>query len=126
MDYVNCEQKHSKTAYRALTVSGISFVSAIFGIVFIPFILSPVALIFSHLSKGRLKSKHIAAQAATVVAILALLVNVFMIGLGIYKFKTDPVVRQKINETMESMYGMSLDEYTEMIIDETRITLPEQ
>ena len=90
MEYVKSETKHSKTAYSALTVSGISFVSAILGVFFMPFILSPIALILSHLSKGRLKVRHFAAQAATVVAILAFILNCGMIAFGIYKYRTIP------------------------------------
>ena len=126
MEYVNIKPKHSKTACRALTVSGISILSALLGLAFMPFILSPIALIISHLSKGRLKSKHIAAQAATVIAILALIINTLMMGFTVYKIKYDPAYRQKINDFMVSVYGMSLDEYTDMIINDTRITLPGQ
>lgn len=125
MEYVNNNTNHTKTAYRALTVSGISFVSAALGIFIIPFILSPIAMIFSHLSKGRLKTRHFAAQAATVIAILSFILNGVMIGISVYKFNTDPEVRGKINSMMESVYGISLDEYTESIMDEFQVTLPD-
>ncbi len=126
MEYVQIEAKHSKTAYRALTFSGVSFLSAVLGIYFLPFILSPIAMIFSHLSKGRLKTRHFAAQLATVISILAILLNFGMIGYSLYKYKTDPAVRNKVNAIMENTYGMSLDEYTDILINDTRITLPGQ
>ena len=125
MEYIKSETKHSKTAYSALTVSGISFVSAILGVFFMPFILSPIALILSHLSKGRLKVRHFAAQAATVVAILAFILNCGMIAFGIYKIQNDPTVRGKYDAVMQEMYGMTLDEYTQSVKDEFMILLPE-
>ena len=121
MEYVKSEAKHSKTAYRALTFSGVSFLSAVLGIPFLPFILSPIAMIFSHLSKGRLKTRHFAAQAASVIAVLAILLNIAMVGFTVYRYQTDPAVRNKVNSIMESYYGMTMEEYTE-----TRITLPGQ
>ena len=90
-----------------------------------PFILSPIAMIISHLSKGRLKTRHFAAQAATVVAILAFILNCGIIGWGVYKFKTDPEVRNKYDAIMQEMYGMTIDEYTQMVVDEFTVTLPE-
>ena len=126
MDYVNPESKHSKTAYRALTLSGISFLSAALSIVFIPFILSPVAMILSHLSKGRMKTRHIAAQAATVIAILSLILNCAVIGFTVYKVYTDPVYKSRLNVAFERMCGMSIDEYNELIMNDLRISLPAQ
>ena len=125
MEYVKSETKHAKTAYSALTLSGLSFVSAILGVFFMPFILSPIAMIISHLSKGRLKTRHFAAQAALVVAILAFILNCAMIALGIYKIQNDPEVRGKYDAIMQEMYGMSLDEYTEMVTEEFKVMLPE-
>ena len=125
MEYVKSEAKHAKTAYSALTVSGLSFVSAVLGVFFMPFILSPIAMIISHLSKGRLKTRHFAAQAALVVAILAFILNCGMMALGIYKIKNDPEVRGRYDAIMQEMYGMSLDEYFQTLQDELSVTLPE-
>ena len=125
MEYVKSETKHSKTAFSALTLSGLSFVSAILGVFFMPFILSPIAMIISHLSKGRLKTRHFAAQAALVVAVLAFILNLGMIALGIYKIQNDPEVRGRYDAIMQEMYGMSLDEYTEMVTEEFRVMLPD-
>ena len=90
-----------------------------------PFILSPIAMIISHLSKGRLKTRHFAAQAAIVVAILAFILNCGMIALGIYKIQNDPQVRGRYDAIMQEMYGMSLDEYTAMVTEEFKVMLPE-
>ncbi len=48
-----------------------------------------------------------------------------MIALGVYKFKTDPQVRNRYNAVMEEMYGMSFDEYLANVKDELSIMLPE-
>ena len=126
MEYVKSEVKHSKTAYRALTFSGVSFLSAVLGIPFLPFILSPIAMIFSHLSKGRLKTRHFAAQAASVIAVLAIILNLAMTAFTIYRYQNDPAVHNKINSIKESYYGMTMEEYTETLLNETRITLSGQ
>lgn len=125
MEYTDIKAKHSKTAYRALTVSGISFVSAILGVFFLPPILSPIAMIISHLSKGRLKTRHFAAQAATVVAIIAFIINSVMIGFSLYRLQTDPEARAQLSTVLEKAYGMTLDEYTEMVNEEIRVLIPE-
>ena len=82
-------------------------------------------MIISHLSKGRMKVRHFAAQAATLVAILAFIINGGMIALGVYKFKTDPQVRNRYNTVMQEMYGMSFDEYLANVKEEISIMLPE-
>jgi len=125
MEYKKIEAKHSKTAYSALSLSGLSLVSAALGVFFMPFILSPIAMIISHLSKGRLKARHFAAQAATILAILAFIINIGMMALGIYKIQNDPEVRNRYNAVMQEMYGMSFDEYMQNIKDEISIILPE-
>ena len=125
MEYVKSETKHAKTAYSALTVSGLSFVSAVLGVFFMPFILSPIAMIISHLSKGRLKTRHFAAQAAIVVAILAFIINGGMMALGIYKIKNDPEVRSRYNTAMQELYGMTLDEYMQNLKDEFSVMIPD-
>ena len=124
MEYTDIKSKHSKTVYRALTVSGISFVSAILGVFFLPPILSPIAMIISHLSKGRLKARHFAAQAATVVAIIAFILNGAMIGFSVYRLKTDPEARARLSTMLESAYGITLDEYTEMVTEEFKVLIP--
>lgn len=124
MNYVNPESKHSKTAYRALTISGISILSALLSVFFLPFILSPIAMILSHLSKGRLKTRHIAAQAATVIAVIALILNTAIVGVTLYKFNTDPVYKARLNVVFERMYGVTVDEYTETILNDLKLTLP--
>lgn len=126
MKYVEQQAKHSKTAYRALTLSGISLVSAALSVVFLPFILSPLAIIFSHLSKGRLKTKHFAAQAATVIAILALILNTAIIGITVYRYKYDPVYRANIESIFVASTGMTVDEYTNYLLETSGVTLPSE
>ena len=125
MEYVKSETKHVKTAYAALSLSSISIISAVLSVFPIPIVLSPIAMIISHLSKGRMKVRHFAAQAATLVAILAFIINGGMIALGVYKFKTDPQVRNRYNAVMQEMYGMSFDEYLANVKEEISIMLPE-
>ena len=125
MNYVPNDYRHTKTAYRALTLSGISLVSAALSTVILPFVLSPIALIFAHLSKGRTKAKHFAANAATIMAVLALILNCFIIGHTIHKFNTDAKYREEINSFFVQMYGMTMEEYTTQMLQSAGITVDE-
>ena len=115
MNYVQNDYRHTKTAYRALTLSGIALISAALSTVILPFVLSPIALIFAHLSKGRTKSKHFAARAASVMAILALILNFLIIGFTIYKFNHDEAYRAKIDSLFVQMYGVTIERVREFL-----------
>lgn len=125
MNYIQNDYRHSKTAYRALTISGISLVSAALNTILLPFILSPIALIFAHLSKGRTKSGHFAAKAASVLAVLALILNSLIIGYTIHKFVNDDEYKAKINSTFTQMYGMTMEEYTAQALQSAGISIDE-
>ena len=125
MNYVQNDYRHTKTAYRALTLSGIALVSAALSTVILPFVLSPIALIFAHLSKGRTKSKHFAARAASVMAILALILNFLIIGFTIYKFNHDEAYRAKIDSLFVQMYGVTMEEYTNQALEAAGISVDE-
>ena len=125
MEYVKSEAKHSKTAYSALTISGLSFLSAAIGIYIFPFLLSPIAMIISHLSKGRLKTRLFLAQAAIVVAIVAYILNCCKLGLAIYKYENDPATRNSVNADFKEAFGISPDEYTQKLSEEFSIIFPE-
>lgn len=123
MKYVKPDSKHSKCAYRALTLSGISFFSAILNTVFLPFIFSPLAIIFSHLSRGRVKGKHIAAQAATVIAIISLIINIALTGLTIYRFGHDDAFKKELDEASQTLYGISFEKYTSELLNQIGVRL---
>ena len=125
MNYVQNDYRHTKTAYRALTLSGIALISAALSTVILPFVLSPIALIFAHLSKGRTKSKHFAARAASVMAILALILNFLIIGFTIYKFNHDEAYRAKIDSLFVQMYGVTMEEYTNQALEAAGISVDE-
>lgn len=123
MEYVKPETKHTKLAYRALTISGLSFLGAILQTIFLPFILSPLAIIFSFISKGRLKSKHVAAKAATIVAIAAFILNLGVISLDIYRFENDAHYRAQINATSVMLYGITMDQAIEQLLETYGVSL---
>ena len=125
MEYVKSETKHVKTAYSSLTISGISLVSALLNVFFLPFILSPIAIILSHLSKGRLKTKHVTAKASMLLAILAMIINCLLIGLNIYRFKYDAGYRAKLDQVTRMYYGVSLDEYMDEAMKNLGIAIQE-
>lgn len=121
MKYVELEPKHSKCAYRALTISGLSFVAAILNTIILPFILSPIAIILSHLSKGRLKEKHISAQAATVIAILSLILHIVLLGMKFFTFYQNGILMDDLNSATQTLYNETFEEYTNDILEELGI-----
>ena len=126
MEYVKSETKHVKTAYAALSLSSISIISAVLSVFPIPIVLSPIAMILSHISKGRLKAKHFAAQAATVLAILAFILNIIICGWQYYRLQNDPKVKQELNGYTHELYGMDYDEYVNTLTETIRTTLSGQ
>lgn len=128
MKYVEPGTKHARAAGRALTVSIVSLVSAVCCTVFLPFIISPIALIMSHISKGRTKTRHISAQAATIIAILAIFLNCVIIGWSVYRYNTDSRVKHNVNVAFQQMYGMTVDQYTDQLLKDSGITflMPEK
>lgn len=111
MKYVISEARHQRCAGKALLLSGLALLSAILQTVFLPFILAPIAIILSHLSKGRTKNRPNTAKLATLISIVALVLNVSIIGMNVYLFFNNADYRNQLNLTYESMTGMTLEEY---------------
>lgn len=125
MNYINSEVKHNKCAGKALVISGLAMLSAILQTVFLPFILAPIAMILSHISKGRTKSRPNAAKVATLISIGALFVNVFIIGFNVYLYYNNADYRNQLNQTYESMTGMTLEEYYEDLLSSYQLPYTE-
>lgn len=123
MNYVKPETKHAKCAVRALTISIISLVSAVVCTVFLPFILSPIAIIMAHISKGRLKHKHIAGQAAIAIAVISLFLNCTIIGYSLYRYQTSSVVRDRVNTAFYQTTGMTIQQYEDELLKNTGISI---
>jgi len=125
MEYVKSETKHVKTAYSALTVSVISIISAILNVVYLPFILSSIAIIISHISKGRLKTRPVPAQAATVIAILAIILHIAFLGFYIYQIQNNPVYINAMDQITREMNGMTFEEYYNSIMESMNVSIPQ-
>lgn len=122
MKYIEPTQKHSKCAYRALTLSGLSLLAAILNTIILPFILSPIALILSHLSKGRTKSKHISAQSATAIAIFSLILHIVLLSVKAFALWQNGSIMDDLNSTTQTLYNMSFEEYTDTVMEQMGIS----
>lgn len=122
MKYLEPTQKHSKCAYRALTLSGLSLLAAILNTIILPFILSPIALILSHLSKGRTKTKHISAQSATALAVFSLILHIFLLTIKAVALWQNGSIMDDLNSTTQTLYNMSFEEYTDAVMEQMGIS----
>lgn len=98
-------------------------ISLIFGIltflslvtVVLPYVFGSLAIIFAILSKGSsLKMDSLAKTAVTISLSGILLITAFA-GNTLYRLNTDEEYRANISAEFEKIYGMSLEEYMEML-----------
>lgn len=98
-------------------------ISLIFGIltflslltVVLPYVFGSLAIIFAILSKGSsLKMDSLAKTAVTISLSGILLITAFA-GNTVYRLNTDEEYRANISAEFEKIYGMSLEEYMEML-----------
>lgn len=109
MNYVS-SQKLSGTA---LGLSIFALVSTMIVPVILPLILGPIAIILAILSKGSRYTLPRRSQIAVIISIIAIALNLFILVfacVSLVQVLQDPAQRKSLNDTVESTYGMSLDE----------------
>lgn len=96
---------------RAAKILGIIALISVFTFTVYPaMILGALAIILAILSKGIEKGMHDNAKMGVITGIIALAVNVFIIGSSFYMIFTQPELRQQFNEMYESIYGESFND----------------
>lgn len=109
------EQRNNTNTFAAISlIFGIlTFLSLL--TVVLPYVFGSLAIIFAILSKGSsLKMDSLAKTAVTISLSGILLITAFA-GNTVYRLNTDEEYRANISAEFEKIYGMSLEEYMEML-----------
>lgn len=117
MEYLRVEHKNIKVARVSTIVSGASMLSNFIGLGILTPILSPVAIIFAFLSKGKTKKLSIASNMSILTSLLAVVFFIFSVVFMTYNMLYNNEYRRYFRDTMNTtchaFYGMSYFEYTE-------------
>jgi hypothetical protein len=79
-----------------------------------PYILGSLSLVLAVLSKGGSEVYPRRSKIATIVAIVALVLNTLMLVYSVIYFNRvlhDPVLQEQFSQTLYRMYGMTLEEF---------------
>ena len=79
-----------------------------------PYILGSLSLVLAALSKGGSEVYPRRSKIATIVAIVALVLNTLMLVYSVIYFNRvlhDPVLQEQFSQTLYRMYGMTFDEF---------------
>lgn len=118
MQYVDNEYKHYKVAKTANALAFASLISAILSTLIGPLVLSPLAIIFGVISKGKTKAYALPAKIAFFVATIALILDIFIGAFAVYNVFFNESYRQQVDEVWQQYYGMTFDEYTDAFYNE--------
>ena len=106
-------------AKASLTIGGIALASVFTFTIFPAVILGSLALILALLSRGAELDFHKTAKNGILMSVLALVVNVVLIGGTCFMMLGDTPYHDQLNETYEEMFGMSYDELLEGVMNGT-------
>lgn len=108
--------RHIIMAKTAGTCAFLAIITTLFGTMIFPYILGGLAIIFAVLSKGSTAKYQFKAKTAMLLACIALICNTAYIGFIYYNVMYNEEYRQQLDNTMEQIYGMSMEEYTNEIL----------
>lgn len=106
-------------AKASLTIGAIALVSVFTFTIFPAIILGSLALILALLSRGAELEFHKTAKNGILMSVLAMVINVVLVGGTCFLILGDTSIHDEINTTYEEMFGMSYDEILEGIMDGT-------
>ncbi len=106
-------------ARAAMTLGGIALVSVFTFTIFPSVILGSLALILALLSRGAELKMHPTAKTATILASIAFVANIVIVGGSFALVFGDNATHDMLNDTYEEMYGITYDEFLEGIMDGT-------
>ena len=104
-------------AKASLTIGGIALVSVFTFTIFPAIILGSLALILALMSRGAELEFHKTAKSGILMSVLALVVNVALVGGTCALILGDNPYHDELNATYEEMFGMSYDELLEGVMD---------
>ena len=104
-------------AKASVILGGIALASVFTFTVFPAVILGSLSLVLALLSRGKELSFHPSAKSATILASIALIANVALIGGTVYTIFGDSPMHDELNATYEEMFGMTYDEILQGAMD---------
>ena len=104
-------------AKASMTIGGIALVSVFTFTIFPAIILGSLALILALLSRGAELTFHKTAKSGILLSVLAIVVNVALVGGTCMLMLGDTPYHEQLNETYEEMFGISYDEILEGVMD---------
>ncbi len=104
-------------AKASLTIGGIALVSVFTFTIFPAIILGALALILALMSRGAELTFHKTAKNGILMSVLAMVVNVVLVGGTCALILGDTPYHEELNATYEEMFGMTYDELLEGVMD---------
>jgi len=104
-------------AKASMTLGAIALASVFTFTIFPAVILGSLALILALLSRGAELNFHPTARNGIMLSILALVVNIALVGGTCFLILGDNPYHEELNATYEEMFGMSYDEILQGIMD---------
>ena len=104
-------------AKASMTIGGIALVSVFTFTIFPAIILGALALILALMSRGAELTFHRTAKNGILMSVLAMVVNVVLIGGTCALILGDTPYHEELNATYEEMFGMTYDELLEGVMD---------
>ena len=106
-------------AKASFTIGGIALVSVFTFTIFPAIILGALSLILALLSRGAELTFHKTAKNGILMSVMAMVVNVILVGGTCFLILGDTPYHDQINETYEEMFGISYDELLEGVMNGT-------
>jgi hypothetical protein len=123
------EPEQGRQLGRTAAIFGIAAIfSTLFFPIIMPLALGSIAIVLAILSKGKQPSFTKGAKRAFITGIVAICLNLSMLVIticGLYVFYTNPSARASINHMSEQIYGYSLDDMLQQIMDQYGLSLPD-
>ena len=104
-------------AKASMTIGGIALVSVFTFTIFPAIILGSLALILALMSRGAELTFHRTAKNGILMSVLAMVVNVVLVGGTCALILGDTPYHEELNATYEEMFGMTYDELLEGVMD---------
>lgn len=118
----NVSEPGSKLATAAMILGIISIISCFTFTIYPAFITGSIAVVLALLSKGRRPKFLNNARIGIICAVIGLVSNVLLITGTIVRYYTDDDFRAQVNYTWEELYGQTLDEMIEEILEDSGYT----
>ena len=101
----------------SVILGGVALASVFTFTIFPAVILGSLSLVLALLSRGKELTFHPSAKSATILASIALVANVALVGGTVYTILGDSPMHDELNETYEEMFGMTYDEILQGVMD---------